>query len=359
MRKSAKVSLALALMMGVVGGAQIANMNTASAEISDKFRMEMNGVVSYRNVNDDNVDSYRPSTTRSGMTDKYWSNYYRLVVNYYQDKNVSAQFRLHSGYDTVGDYVKNTNTTGMKMDRAYVQFKDPVAKTTYMLGRQGQYMGQGMVFNSTGNHTGVTVQIGNWWEPNNVSLHWWDNDSGKREHAINAHVGVAKNVKMSALYFDADTGHTPNKFGDLYKSHILSFGAEAKMPGITLVGECAHNLDGSNNSYGKSKMSGDRKAWYLEAYTGPTTDMTSGLPLQKPGTNVWSLKYQDIGKYSTVAHNPTFVDNQRGFRLTYGHTFRKGLAADIAWGRYKDKFTNKSKNSWDNIIVGEVSFKFK
>ena len=87
--------------------------------------------------------------------------------------------------------------------------------------------------------------------------------------------------------------------------------------------------------------------------------MTSGLPLQKPGTSVWSLKYQDIGANSTVAHNLTFIDNVRGFRLTYGHTFRKGLAGDIAWGRYKEKFTKQSKNSWDNIIVGEVSFKFK
>lgn len=409
MKKSAKVSLALALMMGVVGGAQIANMNTASAEISDKFRMEMNGVISYKSVNDtSSLDSYSPKKTKTGeASHHYWSNYYRVVLNYYQDKNVSAQFRLHSGYDTAADYARNTNyqvkgygaqygsdyNGKMYMDRAYIQIKDPVAKTTYVIGKSGSYMGQGMVFNSTGNHTGASVQIGNWWEPNNIGFYWWDGSSGKREHAVNAQVGIAKNVKLTALYFDASTSknektelvpklkwnkrtkqHEPvldketglplyeykTTYPDsAHHSHILSWGLNAKMPAVTLVGEYAHNLVGSNVSYGDKKMSGDRKAWYVEAYTGPTSDMTSGLPLQKPGTSVWSLKYQDIGANSTVAHNPTFIDNVRGFRLTYGHTFRKGLSGDIAWGRYKEKYVNQKKNSWDNIIVGEVSFKFK
>jgi len=404
MKKSAKVSLALALMMGVVGGAQIASMNTASAEISDKFKMEMNGVISYKSVNDtSSLDSYAPTKTNGRTANHYWSNYYRVVLNYYQDKNVSAQFRIHSGYDTAGDFIRNTNyyvnpyynkdsssnyNGKMFMDRAYVQLKDPVAKATYKVGKMGSYLGQGMVFNSTGNHTGVMASLGNWWEPNKVDFFWWDNTSGKTERGINAHVGVAKNVTLSALYIATRNGKAPATSIELtkdnqkalkklidqgkgyvknsyytsyqeanYKSKILAIGAQAKLPAVTLVGEVAHNMEGSNVQKGQS---GNRKAWYLEAYTGPTSDMTSGLPLQKPGTSVWSLKYQDIGYQGTTgSHNPTFIDNVRGFRLTYGHTFRKGLAGDIAWGRYKEKFTNKSKNSWDNIIVGEISFKFK
>ena len=39
MKKSAKLSLAIALMMGVTAGSQIAGMNTASAEISDNFKL--------------------------------------------------------------------------------------------------------------------------------------------------------------------------------------------------------------------------------------------------------------------------------------------------------------------------------
>ena len=42
MKKSAKLSLAIALMMGVTAGSQIAGMNTASAEISDNFKLEIN-----------------------------------------------------------------------------------------------------------------------------------------------------------------------------------------------------------------------------------------------------------------------------------------------------------------------------
>ena len=47
MKKSAKLSLTLALMMGITGGVQLMDTNTASAEISDKFRLELNGVTSY------------------------------------------------------------------------------------------------------------------------------------------------------------------------------------------------------------------------------------------------------------------------------------------------------------------------
>lgn len=57
MKKSAKLSLAIALMMGVTAGSQIAGMNTASAEISDNFKLEVNGVIS--NVMDkDNAGGY-------------------------------------------------------------------------------------------------------------------------------------------------------------------------------------------------------------------------------------------------------------------------------------------------------------
>ena len=47
MKKSVKLSIAMALMMGATAGINTVAPSTASAEISDKFRMEINGVTSY------------------------------------------------------------------------------------------------------------------------------------------------------------------------------------------------------------------------------------------------------------------------------------------------------------------------
>ena len=106
-----------------------------------------------------------------------------------------------------------------------------------------------------------------------------------------------------------------------------------------------------------------RTGWYVEAFTGPTSDMTSGLPLEKVGTEVWSLKYQDIGANAVDSHNTTFFDDAKGWRLDYGKVIRKGISADIAVARMKDKggndYNDKNNGKWKTAIVGEIAYKFK
>ena len=394
MKKSAKLSLTLALMMGITGGVQLMDTNQASAEISDKFRIELNGVTSYVHDSDDVSFTYIDSNGRH--KDNYWNNYTRVQLNYYLDKSISYQARLNSNYDTVGDFLQQNNKSGAYFDQSWLQIKDLKGKTTYIVGKTGAYMGQGMTYNASGKLTGGKIQIGNWWDPNNICFIYGDRDGGDKVFAANGSLGLAKNVTLSALYlrddksnssltsytspsstrglsyvtvgntriYEGQTAYTSYamKARDQYKKKQLAvFGLKAKMPGVTIVGEHSHNMNGA-----MSGVSGSRRGWYVEAYTGPTSDMTSGLPLQKPGTNVWSLKYQDIGTNSTVVHNTTFFDGYKGFRLNYGHTFRKGLSADIAYGRYKDKVVGSTESGaransrkWNNIVVAEVCYKFR
>ena len=383
MKKSAKLSLAMALLAGATTGLYtIAPPQEASAEISDKFRMEINGYQQY--VVDNDGVGFKYYDSNGKRKSNYWSNQTRLVISYHLDKNVKMQARLHNNYDNVGDFMKNQNDTGAFFDQTFLEIKDPVAKTTYTIGKKGAYMGQGMVYNSTGNLTGVAVQVGDWWAPNNIAVYYGDRKNGDRIKAVNGHVGLGKKVDFSVLYLDAVksrsyftpytdvntkgktyhkvgssrvydntrayTNYALNGEGTYRKLHILSYGTKVKFPEVTLVGEYSHNLNGEGLDHDTLK------GWYAELYTGPTTDMTSGLPLCKPGTNVWSLKYQDIGKNSVYTHNPTFVDDMKGWRLTYGHTFRKGLSTDIAWGHYERKSTGEKNR---DIYVAELAYKFR
>jgi len=420
MKKSAKVSLAMALMLGLSAGAQMVAPQNASAEISDKFRLELNGVYGYRH-DPHGILGYAPNDKNGRQKDNYWNNYTRVVLSYNIDKNVSFHTRLHSGYDAYSDYVKNTNEKGTFFDQTYMQLKMPKAAKvpmTLVVGKKGGYMGQGMVFNSTGNLTGGQLSFGNWWEPTNATIYYGDRESGDRLMALDADLGIAKNLQLSFLYaydkasassastnsnsyiqltksdlaklddyynkryekdikkgmseeaakkdaadyayqkVDVKNGKTSTSYKNrdkYYRNEIISFGMKAKTPGITFQGEYAHNLNGAS-----SNIDAARKGWYVEAFTGPTSDMTSGLPVCKPGTNVWSVKYQDLGKRATISHNPTFVDDYKGWRITYGHTFKKGLAADISVGRMKDKGSDGyDKGKWSNLVVAEMSFKLR
>ena len=93
MKKSAKLSLALALMMGTTAGVQMLAPNNASAEISDKFRMELNGVTGYVWNPSQLGGDYQ--TSGEDGTRGYWNTYTRLQLNYYQDKSTMFQARLH------------------------------------------------------------------------------------------------------------------------------------------------------------------------------------------------------------------------------------------------------------------------
>ena len=167
MKKSAKLSLALALMMGTTAGVNMVAPSSASAEISDKFRMEINGYCQY---------SWNPSqlgmndTYKSDGTRGYWTHMTRLQLNYYQDKNTMFQARLHSGYDSIVKNVKNSNESGAYFDQSFLQVKDRKANVIYTLGKKGAYLGQGLIHNSTGNITGGQISFGNWYDPTCLQL---------------------------------------------------------------------------------------------------------------------------------------------------------------------------------------------
>ena len=382
MKKSVKLSIAMALMMGATAGINTVAPSTASAEISDKFRMEVNGVVGYV-YNKDYLGGYAKNDANgNNLSSGYWNSYNRLVLNYFADKNVTLRTRLHSGYDTLGNYYANENTSGAYFDQSYIDIKDPKANVTYTVGKFGAVLGQTMIYNSTGNHTGAKISLGNWYDPQSLQLWYVNKKNGQKMIAVQATKELFKNFQMTATYLKhtssnakLDTNYytteagkkvttkkeyrNTNQYTDIEDWDV---GFKYKLPGVTIVGEYAQNIGSSERVYAKARST-DKRAFFVEVYTGPTSDMTSGLPLQKPGTNVWSLKYQDIGANAVGSHNTTFYDDARGWRLNYGHTFKKGLAGDIAVARMQDKGGNASSDpangKWKTAVVAELSYKFR
>jgi len=372
----------MALMMGATAGINTVAPSTASAEISDKFRMEVNGVVGYV-YNKDYLGGYAKNDANgNNLSSGYWNSYNRLVLNYFADKNVTLRTRLHSGYDTLGNYYANENTSGAYFDQSYIDIKDPKANVTYTVGKFGAVLGQTMIYNSTGNHTGAKISLGNWYDPQSLQLWYVNKKNGQKMIAVQATKELFKNFQMTATYLKhtssnakLDTNYytttegkkvttkkeyrNTNQYTDIEDWDV---GFKYKLPGVTIVGEYAQNIGSSERVYAKARST-DKRAFFVEVYTGPTSDMTSGLPLQKPGTNVWSLKYQDIGANAVGSHNTTFYDDARGWRLNYGHTFKKGLAGDIAVARMQDKGGNASSDpangKWKTAVVAELSYKFR
>ena len=148
----------------------------------------------------------------------------------------------------------------------------------------------------------------------------------------------------------------------------VDFGAKVKFHGVTMVGEWSRNQSNYNQK-GKylDKMAGDRQAWFIEFYTGPTNDFGSGLPVQKVGTHAFSVRWQDVGRYGTYVHNNTFYDGKKGLRLDYGVTVKKGLSVDFVYGRMQAKenygYGNSGhkiqKGDWSNIFVAALNYKFR
>lgn len=392
MKKSIKLSIAMALMVGASAGFNAVAPQTASAEISDKFRMEMNGVTSYI-MNKDGLGGYAKQDKNGDYAHGYWNHYNRLVIKYFADKNVTLTTRLHSGYDAVGDFYANDNTYGAYFDQAWLDFKDRKANVTYSLGKMGMVLGQSMLYNSTGRHTGGKISIGNWYDPQSLQVWYVDDNSGRRTLAAQASKELFKGFQMTATYLHrrqsrgsssteyyvnnkdiqkaSTTGTGTTKVnnrtkysnqGQFYDLRNVDVGFKATTPGITMVAEYTRNTASSSRISNRA-TSDDKRAFFVELYTGPTSDMTSGLPLQKPGTSVWSLKYQDIGANAVGPHNTTFFDDAKGWRLNYGHTFRKGLAGDIAVARMKDKGSNNggdpANGKWKTYVAAEIAYKFK
>lgn len=386
MKKSAKLSLALALMMGTTAGVQVMT-NNASAEVSDKFRMELNGVSSY--FHDTDKVYYGQTRTDNTGLGKGWNNYTRVQLTYNVDKDVQAVARLHSNYDNAGDFAANKNTSGAYFDQSYIKYNDRKNNLHYIVGKKGMTLGQSMVYNSTGNLTGVQVSYGNFWDPTCFQLTYGDAKGGNRVWSAQLTKSTSKATSINATYVRGETLYqktTPAKdrFGNLLFNNdgtvkfdytgkakretdsFVDFGAKVKFHGVTMVGEWSRNQSNYNQK-GKylDKMAGDRQAWFIEFYTGPTNDFGSGLPVQKVGTHAFSVRWQDVGRYGTYVHNNTFYDGKKGLRLDYGVTVKKGLSVDFVYGRMqaKDGFKGNGnyvqKGDWSNIFVAALNYKFR
>lgn len=386
MKKSAKLSLALALMMGTTAGVQVMT-NNASAEVSDKFRMELNGVSSY--FHDTDKVYYGQTRTDNTGLGKGWNNYTRVQLTYNVDKDVQAVARLHSNYDNAGDFAANKNTSGAYFDQSYIKYSDRKNNLHYIVGKKGMTLGQSMVYNSTGNLTGVQVSYGNFWDPTCFQLTYGDAKGGNRVWSAQLTKSTSKATSFNATYVRGEnlyqkTTPAKDRFGNLLFNNdgtvkfdytgkakretdsFVDFGAKVKFHGVTMVGEWSRNQSNYNQK-GKylDKMAGDRQAWFIEFYTGPTNDFGSGLPVQKVGTHAFSVRWQDVGRYGTYVHNNTFYDGKKGLRLDYGVTVKKGLSVDFVYGRMqaKDGFKGNGnyvqKGDWSNIFVAALNYKFR
>lgn len=380
MKKSAKLSLALALMMGTTAGVQVMT-NNASAEVSDKFRMELNGVTSY--FHDTDKVYYGQTRTDNTGLGKGWNNYTRVQLTYNVDKDVQAVARLHSNYDNAGDFAANKNTSGAYFDQSYIKYNDRKNNLHYIVGKKGMTLGQSMVYNSTGNLTGVQVSYGNFWDPTCFQLTYGDAKGGNRVWSAQLTKSTSKATAINATYVRGETLYNTGKYslnannGNITQAtgktkretdSFVDFGAKVKFHGVTMVGEWSRNQSNYNQK-GKylDKMAGDRQAWFIEFYTGPTNDFGSGLPVQKVGTHAFSVRWQDVGRYGTYVHNNTFYDGKKGLRLDYGVTVKKGLSVDFVYGRMQAKenygYGNSGhkiqKGDWSNIFVAALNYKFR
>ena len=359
MKKSAKLSLTMALMMGVTAGAQ---MGTASAEIADNFKMEVNGVTSY--FHDTDKAYYGQKRTDNTSLGKGWNNYTRVVFKYKVDNQLSATARLHSNYDNAGDYAANTNDKGAYFDQSYLQWDEKKNNMHYIVGKKGMTLGQSMVYNSTGNLTGVQVSYGNFWDPTQVQLTYGDAKGGNRVMSAQIQQAVPKATKLNATYVQGESLYTKNNLTTKQSDKFIDFGGKVKFHGCTLVGEYARNMSGLTQK-GEIKNDAAKRGWFVELYTGPTNDFGSGLPTEKPGTHAFSVRYQDIGQYGTYVHNNTFYDDKKGFRFDYGMVIKKGLSVDFTYARMQDKGTVTSsselasKGDWSNIFVAALNYKFR
>ena len=359
MKKSVKLSIAMALMMGATAGINTVAPSTASAEISDKFRMEVNGITSY--YHDTNHIYYTSNNRVDGkMNATGWNNYTRVLLTYYVDKSLSMVARLNSDYDSYGYHTKNKNANGAYFDQSYLKYDDKKSNMHYIIGKKGMTLGQSMVYNSTGNLTGVQVSYGNWYDPFCVQLTYGDNKNGNRIWSAQVTKSLSKATSLNATYLAGDSLYEDKnaKIIKNQRDNFIDFGGKVKFHGVTLVGEWAKNL--ANHPQSAYTTPDSKKAWFVELYTGPTNDFGSGLPLQKPGTHAFSVRYQDMGKHGTYVHNNTFYDDQKGIRLDYGMTLKKGLSADLVYGRMKDKGTDgKDSGKWSNIFVASLAYKFR
>lgn len=380
MKKSAKLSLALALMMGTTAGVQVMT-NNASAEVSDKFRMELNGVSSY--FHDTDKVYYGQTRTDNTGLGKGWNNYTRVQLTYNVDKDVQAVARLHSNYDNAGDFAANKNTSGAYFDQSYIKYNDRKNNLHYIVGKKGMTLGQSMVYNSTGNLTGVQVSYGNFWDPTCFQLTYGDAKGGNRVWSAQLTKSTSKATAINATYVRGETLYNTGKYslnannGNITQAtgktkretdSFVDFGAKVKFHGVTMVGEWSRHQSNYNQK-GKylDKMAGDRQAWFIEFYTGPTNDFGSGLPVQKVGTHAFSVRWQDVGRYGTYVHNNTFYDGKKGLRLDYGVTVKKGLSVDFVYGRMQAKenygYGNSGhkiqKGDWSNIFVAALNYKFR
>lgn len=378
MKKSAKLSLALALMMGTTAGVQVMT-NNASAEVSDKFRMELNGVSSY--FHDTDKVYYGQTRTDNTGLGKGWNNYTRVQLTYNVDKDVQAVARLHSNYDNAGDFAANKNTSGAYFDQSYIKYSDRKNNLHYIVGKKGMTLGQSMVYNSTGNLTGVQVSYGNFWDPTCFQLTYGDAKGGNRVWSAQLTQATSKATSFNATYVRGESIYNYGKYSlntnngsiiqaagktDRRTDSFVDFGGKVKFRGVTMVGEWSRNQS-NHNQKGKylDKMAGDRQAWFIEFYTGPTNDFGSGLPVQKVGTHAFSVRWQDVGRYGTYVHNNTFYDGKKGLRLDYGVTVKKGLSVDFVYGRMqaKDGFKGNGnyvqKGDWSNIFVAALNYKFR
>lgn len=350
----------------------------AFAMNANDIKINVDGVWSF--VHDPGQIGYTSYKTDGKPASNYYDSYARITMKGKFDENFSFQTRLHSGYYDVGDSLsagptKDKNgdlkyeSTSTYFDQAFISYRKPDSQFRITAGMQGMYMGQGLVWDATGNFDGISAHYGDWWKHGNtVNIYYGDRKTGESVKAIDVTSWVSPKIQLSAMYVNFTANGNPYYNTPMYynvpgtkgpiagiptitgyntaNDKIFALGTQVKMGPVTLVAEKSHNT--------KEKKSDLANGYYAEAYTGPTADFTSGLPLEKVGTSVTALTYQDIGKYSVEFPEPSLFQGKKGASITYGQVLAKGLAGDIQLAAMENKDTHKNSK----LVKAELAFKF-
>lgn len=337
----------------------------ASAAVTD-FRIGVDGVWSY--VHDpDQLNYLDGKTVNGGHADRYYNSYTRVKLYGRIDPNFTFTTRIHSGYFCNGDnistypsskynskdrtaYLTDTGNNPF-FDQAYFTYRNRKSNFRMKVGMQGAYLGQGMVYDASGKLQGFGLQFGDYRDhTTSYQVYYGNRQGGEAFKAVDVSTWITPKLNLTGTFVGYRGTTRSNKE---YNNRIYSYGTQYKIDkNLTFAAEKSRNVNGTD---GANVDSG----YYMQVYTGPTSDFADGLARQKVGTDATVLTYQNIGQYSVVQPIYGMPKGEKGWRIGYGKVIAKGIAASIEYADMQSKPTSPKYKPQDaKMTKFQISYCF-